>query len=187
MWAAVWQAGFRVIDVSDITKQTMVAEHTYHPMVREPTHTVLPVPQLINDQRIAVVIDDEHAREPGNGQAPTNLWTFDVTDFDNIHELGSHHVSEMDSPWSRTSGTRFGAHQFQVHMENSLVCCTCFAGGLRLVDVANPAQPKEVGYFIPEPREGFASPQSNDVEIDDRGLMYLFNRDKGFNILEFTG
>ena len=184
MWAAVWQAGFRVIDVSDINKPTTVAEHTYHPMVREPTHTVLPVPQLINERRIAVVIDEEHAREPGNGQAPANLWTFDVTDFGNIHGLGSYHVSEMDSPWSRTPGARFGAHQFQDHLENSLVCCTWFAGGLRLVDVANPTRPEEVGYFIPEPRAGYVAPQSNDVEIDDRGLIYLFDRDKRFDIME---
>ena len=93
----------------------------------------------------------------------------------------------MDSPWSLTSGTRFGAQQFQVYLENSLVCCTWFAGGQRLVDVANPAQPKEVGYYIPEPRKGFATSQSNDVEINDRGLMYLFDRDKSFDILEFTG
>lgn len=187
MWAAVWQAGFRVIDVSDITKPTTIAEHTYHPMVREPTHTVLPVPQLINDRRIAVVCDEEHARAPGNGQAPANLWTFDVTDFNNIHGLGSYHVSELDCPWSRTPGARFGAHQFQDHLEDSIVCCTWFAGGLRMIDVANPARPKEVGYFMPEPRAGHAAPQSNDVEVDERGLMYLFDRDKGFDILEFTG
>ncbi|MGY8999421.1 MAG: LVIVD repeat-containing protein [Rhodospirillales bacterium] len=187
MWASVWQAGFRVIDVTDITKPITVAEHNYHPMVREPTHTILPVPQLINGRRIAVVIDEEHAREPGNGQAPANLWTFDVTDFDNIHGLGSFHVSEMDCPWSRTSGARFGAHQFQDHLENSIVCCTWFAGGLRVVDVANPARPKEVGCFMPEPRAGYNAPQSNDVDVDDRGLMYLLDRDKGFDILELTG
>ena len=186
IWASVWQAGFRVIDVSDITAPVTVAEHTYHPMVREPTHTILPVPQLIGGRRIAVVIDEEHARTPGNGQAPANLWTFDVTDFGNIFGLGSYHVSELDSPWSRTPGARFGAHQFTDHLEDSIVCCTWFAGGLRIVDVANPARPEEIGYFIPEPRAGHAAPQSNDVEVDGRGLIYLFDRDMGFDILERT-
>ncbi len=186
IWASVWQAGFRVVDVSDITAPVTVAEHTYHPMVREPTHTVLPVPQLIDGRRIAVVIDEEHARTPGNGQAPANLWTFDVTDFGNIFGLGSYHVSELDSPWSRTPGARFGAHQFTDHLENSIVCCTWFAGGLRIIDVANPARPEEIGYFIPEPRSGYSAPQSNDVEVDERGLIYLFDRDMGFDILERT-
>jgi hypothetical protein len=184
MWASVWQAGFRVIDVSDIKKPTTIAEHNYHPMVREPTHTILPVPQLINNRRIAVVVDEEHARLPGNGQAPANLWTFDVTDFSNIQGLGSFHVSEMDCPWSRVAGVRFGAHQFQDHLENSIICCTWFAGGLRIIDVANPAQPEEIAYFMPEPRPGFTAPQSNDVEVDERGLIYLLDRDKGLDILE---
>ena len=123
---------------------------------------------------------------PGNGQAPANLWTFDVTDFGNIFGLGSYHVSELDSPWSRTPGARFGAHQFTDHLEDSIVCCTWFAGGLRIIDVANPARPEEIGYFIPEPRAGYSAPQSNDVEVDERGLIYLFDRDMGFDILERT-
>jgi hypothetical protein len=64
----------------------------------------------------------------------------------------------MDSPWSLTSGTRFGAQQFQVYLENSLVCCTWFAGGQRLVDVANPAQPKEVGLFYTRTARRLFSP-----------------------------
>ncbi len=184
MWASVWQAGFRVIDVSDIEAPTTIAEFNYHPMVREPTHTVLPLPELIDNRRIAVVIDEEHARQPGDGQAPANLWTFDVTDFANIFGLGSFHVSEMDCPWSREPGARFGAHQFQDHMDDTVVCCTWFAGGLRVLDLANPGAPKEIGYFMPEPRPGFTAPQSNDVEVDERGLIYLLDRDKGFDILE---
>jgi hypothetical protein len=92
----------------------------------------------------------------------------------------------MDCPWSRTPGARFGAHQFQDHLEDSLVYCTWFAGGLRVIDVANPARPKEVASFMPEPRPGHNAPQSNDVEVDDRGLIYLFDRDKGFDILEMN-
>ena len=187
MWASVWQAGFRVIDVSDIKHPTTVAEHNYHPMVREPTHTILPVPQLINNRRIAAVIDEEHKREPGNGQAPANLWTFDVTDFSNIYGVGSFHVSEMDCPWARTKGVRFGAHQFQDHLENSIICCAWFAGGLRVIDVADPSRPREIAYFMPEPRAGYSAPQSNDVEVDDRGLIYLLDRDKGLDILELKG
>jgi hypothetical protein len=60
-------------------------------------------------------------------------------------------VSELDSPWSRAAPGRFGAHQFQEHMNDSLVYCTWFSGGLRIVDVADPLAPREVGHFIPEP------------------------------------
>ncbi len=38
---------------------------------------------------------------------------------------------------------------------------------------------------IPAPRVGFGSPQSNDVCVDERGLIYLLDRNAGLDILEF--
>jgi hypothetical protein len=32
---------------------------------------------------------------------------------------------------------------------------------------------------------GLSAPQSNDVTLDDRGLIYLVDRHVGFDILEF--
>jgi len=52
--------------------------------------------------------------------------------------------------------------------------------------VANPSQPREAGFFIPEPIDGHPSPQSNDVDVDARGLIYLLDRNAGLDILEFT-
>ena len=72
-------------------------------------------------------------------------------------------------------------------MENSIICCAWFAGGLRVIDVADPSRPKEIAFFMPEPRAGYSAPQSNDVEVDDRGLIYLLDRDKGLDILELNG
>jgi len=71
-------------------------------------------------------------------------------------------------------------------MENTLVYCTWFSGGLRIVDIADPARPNEVGYYIPEPISGNAAPMSNDVDTDGRGLIYLLDRFAGFDILEFN-
>lgn len=181
MWAAVWHAGFRVVDVSDIAKPRTVAEHDYHPPYKEPTHTILPLPQTIDGRRIAVAIDEEHKRIPG--QAPANLWVFDVTDFDDIKALSTYHASELDSPWARSDG-RFGAHQFHEQIDGTLIYCTWFSGGLRIVDVADPFTPAEVGSFIPAPRAGFDAPQSNDVCVDERGLIYLLDRNAGLDILE---
>lgn len=185
LWAAVWNAGIRVVDVSDIANPVTIAEHNYHPPVKEPTHTVLPFSSPINGRRIAAAVDEEHAREPGPGEPPAHLWLFDVTDFNNIQALSSFHVPEWMSPWSRVPGGRFGAHQFREKLDTTLVYCTWFSGGLRIVDAADPFNPKEVGHFIPEPVNGMNSPQSNDVDVDERGLIYLFDRDYGLDILEF--
>ena len=70
-------------------------------------------------------------------------------------------------------------------MDDTLVYCTWFAGGLRIVDIADPAAPREVGHFIPEPAPGQPGPLTNDVDVDQRGVIYLVDRGPGFNILEF--
>ena len=48
----------------------------------------------------------------------------------------------------------------------------------------DPSAPREIASFIPEPCGGRPSPQSNDVDIDDRGLIYLADRNIGLDILE---
>jgi hypothetical protein len=92
----------------------------------------------------------------------------------------------MDSPWSLSS-PRFGAHQFREKLDGSLVYLTWFAGGLRSVDIADPSLPREVGHFMPEPVGGHPAPQTNDVDLDDRGVIYLIDRLEGFDILEYRG
>jgi hypothetical protein len=46
--------------------------------------------------------------------------------------------------------------------------------------------PQEVGHFIPEPAPGTAAPQTNDVDDDGRGHVYIVDRYAGFDSLEFT-
>jgi hypothetical protein len=193
MWASCWHGGFRIIDVSDLTKPKTVGSYNYHPLFPEPTHTIMPVPDRIGGKRIALAIDEEdqaqsadeeHARR---GRAHAGILTFDASDFADIKPLGQFHVSELDSPFSRTPGARFGAHQYCEVMHGTLVHAVWFGGGLRIVDVADPLAPHEVGHFIPEPVAGRSAPQSNDVALDDRGLIYVVDRLFGFDVLEYSG
>jgi hypothetical protein len=59
-----------------------------------------------------------------------------------------------------------------------------FAQGLRLVDFADPYRPRELGHFLPDAPAGQARPSSNDVTIDDRGIIYLIDRVHGVDIIE---
>ena len=192
LWAGCWHGGVRIIDVADIRKPTTVASYNYHPPFPEPTHTFMPLPGLHGGRRIAVAIDEEdHAHSADEmarrrGRPHGCLWVFDVTDFADIRPLSLFEVSELDSQWSRATPGRFGAHQFQEHAVGTLVFCAWFAGGLRVVDVADPFAPQEVGHFIPHPAQGKAAPQTNDVDVDERGLVYIVDRYRGFDILEFT-
>jgi len=192
LWAGCWHGGVAVIDVSDIRKPRTLGAYNYHPPFPEPSHTFMPVPERIGGRRIAVAIDEEdHAHsademERRRGRPHGCLWIFDVSDLSSIKPLSIFEVSELDSPWSRAAPGRFGAHQFQEHMEGTLLYCAWFSGGLRIVDVADPHAPQEVGWYIPEPAAGTAAPQTNDVDVDARGLIYLGDRYRGFDILERT-
>ena len=193
LYAGCWHAGVQIIDVNDITKPKTVGGYNYHPPFPEPSHTFMRVPFKVAGRDVALVVDEEHQHvdtkdgERHTGLPHAALWVFDVADFGNIKPLSCFTIGELDSPWSRALGGRFGAHQFQEHMDDTLVYCTWFGGGLRIVDIANPLRPKEVGYFIPEPVGGNTGPMSNDVDTDGRGLVYLMDRFSGFDILEFNG
>jgi hypothetical protein len=100
-----------------------------------------------------------------------------------IRPLGMFHLSELDSPFSR-SAPRFGAHQFQERVADHRLYCTWFSGGLRMLDISDPTAPAEIGWYIPEPVSGHKAPLSNDVFVDPRGLVHLIDRDNGFDILE---
>jgi hypothetical protein len=192
LWAGLWHGGVAIIDVKDISKPTTLGSYNYHPPFPEPSHTFMPLEKLIGGRRIAVAIDEEdHAHdaeemERRRGRPHGCLWTFDVTDPKNIKPLASYEVSELDSPWSRATPGRFGAHQFQEQRRGTMIYCAWFAGGLRVVDVSDPSSPREAGYFIPNPAEGRAAPQTNDVFVDERDRIYMVDRYAGFDILEHT-
>lgn len=181
LWAGCWYAGGFVIDVSDITQPKTLGSYNYHPPFPEPTHTLMALPEPIGGKRIALMVDEEHDHTPGQPHA--FLWIMDASDSADLKPISTFHVGELDSPFARAGG-RFGAHQFAEKQAGSLVFATWFSGGLRIIDIADPARPTEVGFYVPEPFPGHLAPQSNDVDVDERGLIYLLDRDRGFEILE---
>ena len=192
MFASCWHGGFRIVDIADLSKPKTVAAYNYHPPFPEPTHTAMPVPGKIGGKRIALTIDEEDQAQSANeeqarrGRPHAGICLFDISDYANVKPLSLFEVSELDSPFARIAGARFGAHQFHERMTGTLVHAVWFGGGLRIIDVADPMAPREVGYFIPEPVAGRAAPQSNDVMLDARGLIYVVDRLAGFDVLEFS-
>jgi hypothetical protein len=193
MWASCWHGGFRIVDVADLRNPKTVASYNYHPPFPEPTHTVMPVPVKLGGRRIAVSIDEEDQAQSANeeearrGRPHAGMSIFDASDYSAVKPLSLFEVSELDSPFARTPGARFGAHQYHERMAGTLVFAVWFSAGLRVVDLADPSSPREVGFFIPEPAGGRPAPQSNDVVLDQRGLIYVVDRHVGFDVLEFDG
>lgn len=187
LWAAVWHAGFKVLDASDLASGKMppvLGEFAFPAAIPEPTHTVMPLEQTIGGRRYAVAIDEEHDHKPGRLHG--FLWVLDVTDLDKIEAVAAWDLSERASPWVGQPGVRFGAHQFHEKLDSTLVYATWFAGGLRVLDLADPKLPVEVAHYIPPLNENGQAAQSNDVEVGEDGRIYLFDRNHGLDILEMT-
>lgn len=99
-------------------------------------------------------------------------------------------------------GGRFGAHSsnesFAPVYYRRIVFLAYFNAGVRAVDVRNPLQPTEIGYYIPAAsrhteracgKQG-CKPiiQTNNVEVDERGYIYIVDRaNSGMHILQPTG
>jgi hypothetical protein len=77
-----------------------------------------------------------------------------------------------------------GCHQPCEKVMGTEIPFAWFAHGLRIIDVKNPHAPCEVGHFVPDPPAGTDRVSSNDVTVDDRGLIYLIDRRRGLTILE---
>jgi hypothetical protein len=103
-------------------------------------------------------------------------------------------------------GGRFGAHSINENVttfyDKRLVFLTYFNAGLRVVDIRDPLNPKEVGHYIPAVTskttnrcvgQGAAQRckiaiQTNNAEVDGRGYIYMVDRaNTGMHILELTG
>ena len=85
-----------------------------------------------------------------------------------------------------TKGGNFGPHNLHENRPGSfqssrLVFATYYNAGVRVFDIANPFQPREVAYYVPANPERMIDPrpgrpqviQSADCYVDPNGLMYL--------------
>ena len=166
-----------------MTAPKVIGSYEFQPGIPEPTHTVMPLENLINGRRYAVAIDEEHDHLPGRLHG--FIWIMDVTDLGNMVPVAAWDLTERASPWVGQPGVRFGGHQFREKLDSTLIYATWFAGGLRVLDIADPYLPVEVAHYIPPPGPGGAA-QSNDVDVDDNGLIYLLDRNNGVDILEMN-
>jgi hypothetical protein len=82
----------------------------------------------------------------------------------------------------------FGAHQPHEHVgHGNLIYAAWFSGGLRVIDISDPYQPREVGHYIRKPGRGERFAQSNDVFVGEGGLIYVIDRVQGLDILRLDG
>src|SRR5215468_1197580 len=188
MYAGCWASGVAIIDVSDIGRPRTLSHFEYDPPCAEPTHTFLKVPFAIKGRRIALSTEEERPQrgaDAGKPHAPLRTW--DVTDPSKPKLLYTHEVPDDASSYHGRK-FRFGAHQLREKVdEDGLIYVTWFGAGLRIIDINDPAHPEEKGYIIPKPGDGQKAPLTNDVAMDDRGLIYFTDKACGLDVIEFRG
>ena len=152
---------------------------------------------------IAVLVSEATANECQ--QARHVAWFVDMTDEAHPFPISSFQVPESSGNFCDRGG-RFGPHASQWSTDplfyKKLVILSWFNAGARVVDVRDPFHPKEVGFYIPATTSKTAERcatidgqrrckvaiQTNNVEVDDRGFIYLVDRaNTGVHIIELTG
>ena len=177
-----WDAGFVILDISDIRKPRFVSRGNYSPPYGGTFHTALPVSRPILGRRWMVVFQE--SIRPPSLEEKKLMWMVDVT-----AETNPVPVATFDVPVQNISkiDNLFGPHQpyEDVNVRDNLIYASWFGGGLRIVDISNPYSPSEVGYYVPETnRQKMA--QTNDVFVDDRGIIYIIDRlEGGLDILQY--
>ena len=178
LYVSYWHGGFVILDVEDLAKPRFVSGLDWSPPFLTPTHTALPVPFPLHGRRVMLVADEDVAKlEPG---PPAFLWLVDITHEQRPVPFASFQVDADGKPQPDMTG----CHQPCETITSTEIPVAWFAHGLRIVDIANPHAPREVGHFLPPVPEGATRVCSNDVCVDDRGLMYLVDRGRGVHILE---
>jgi hypothetical protein len=185
LYTSYWHGGFVILDIDDMTKPKFVSGLDWSPPFPWPTHTCLRIPFKIENRDIMVVTDEDVVRLEGCPPYPAAfLWIVDITDEKHPTVISSFQLEDIpaeEQPYM--TGCHQPAEQGVLGTE---IPVAWFAHGLRIVDIARPHAPKEVAYFMPDVPPGSARVQSNDVTVDDRGLIYLLDRVRGLHILERT-
>jgi len=156
-------------------------------------------------QRDFVFIVNESLRNECTEEARQLVYVVDVTNERTPFPVANFDVPEESGNFC-TRGGRFGAHSSNENQPpmyaKRVLFVTWFNAGVRALDIRNPYSPKEIGYFIPAITDNtvqrcIKTPQgarckieiqSNNVEVDDRGYIYVADRvNTGLHILELSG
>ena len=181
LYTSYWKAGFVILDIEDMAKPKRICGLGWSPPFACPTHTALPLPFEIHGRRYLVVADEDVQR--AETEVPAFMWMVDITDERRPVQVGSFQVEGIEG---RPQPAMTACHQPCETVLGTEIPFAWFAYGLRIVDVKNPHAPREVAHFMPDVPEGTDRVSSNDLTVDDRGLIYLLDRRRGLTIVERT-
>ena len=193
----------RYPEVGRLEMTPLNGAHTVFPMLR------MAVPEFANDKAgstrdFVMIVDESLVNECQQAETRQMVWFADITVEAKPMVVSNYTVPEKSGAFCQRGG-RFGSHSSNESMApvfyKKVAFVTWFNAGVRAIDLRDPYQPKEIGYFIPAITEATdkrcvkvdgqdrckVAIQSNNVETDDRGYVYVVDRaNTGLTILELT-
>jgi hypothetical protein len=181
LYVSYWHHGFYILDISDMSRPTLISGINEGPDNPHPTHTALRMPMRLGGRDVLLVADEDVAKL--RPSAPSAMRVYDITDERSPQKIATFQTPALAGN-DAAQPQMTGCHQPSERFEGTVVPCAWFAQGLRLVDMADPLNPREVGFYEPDVPPGCERVSSNDVTVDDRGLIYLVDRQQGVSIIE---
>jgi len=190
---ACWRdGGLTLLDVSRREAPRLISHRNWSPPFGGGTHSALPLPS----RGLLVVADEAVLDHQEDGLKLT--WVFDIRDPGNPVSISTL-PTPCDDDYVRKGG-HFGPHNLHENrpgsfVSDTLVFATYQNAGIRVFDISNAYQPREVAFHVPanpvrmaDKRPGRpAVIQSADLFVDTKGLVYATDYNAGMSILEFTG
>ena len=190
---AAWRdGGYTIHDLNDPVKPKLLSHRNNSPPFGGGAHTPLPLP----GRKLLVLADEATSANCANGLAYT--WVIDVREPSNPVSIAT-----LPTPTEEDfcqKGAKFGPHNLHENRPGSLqsedtVFATYHNAGLRIYDMREPYQPRQVGYFVPPPPEKIVDQRPNpakviqscDVYVDVNGVMYMTDTNAGLYIMQYEG
>ena len=190
---AAWRdGGFTVHDMSDPPNPKLISHRNYSPPFGGGAHTPLPLP----NRKLLILADEATSAHCANGIAYT--WVINVREPSNPISIATLPTPAEEDFCKK--GAKFGPHNLHENRPGSLqsedvIFATYHNAGLRVYDLRDPFQPKQVGYYVPPPPEKIVDQRPNpakviqscDVFVDVNGVMYMTDTNAGLYILQYDG
>ena len=185
-------AGLVMMDISDRTNPTLITHKNWSPPYGGGTHNALPLP----DRDLLIVADEAVLDHAADGIK--YIWIFDIREPTNPVSIATF-PTPVDADYVAKGG-HFGPHNIYENRPDGLVSSdtiysTYQNAGVRVFDISNAYQPKEVAAFVPPEPVTLADKRPNrqkviqscDVWVSKDGLVYANDFNGGLCILEYGG
>ncbi len=193
VFVAYWDSGFVALDLTDPAVPVYLGRTIYPAYADGDAHSS----SYDDARRVLFTADEDFCKTSGPGieKGYGYLRVYDMQNPSSPVQIG-----EYRTPDSRGANDQ-AAGDYVIHnplLVGTTVYASWYSDGVRVIDVADPANPTEVAYFVPPAVKNPVSPSqrgvlTNTAQVwgvavdDDTGLVYISDMNSGLWILRQTG